>query len=118
MKTEQTQCSETSAIKHHMPENNPKGYTRQKDKRQITQQLKHIEYHHDNMHKEWALMATKLKILTLISQYILSLMRFLSSNLDIFTFNSSVHNINTRLGLKLHKPLIKPKMYQQSPYYN
>jgi hypothetical protein len=25
---EQTQCSETSAIKHHTPENNPKGYTR------------------------------------------------------------------------------------------
>jgi hypothetical protein len=26
---EQTQCSETSAIKHHTPENNPKDYTRQ-----------------------------------------------------------------------------------------
>jgi hypothetical protein len=28
MKMEQTQCSETSAIKHHTQENNPKGYTR------------------------------------------------------------------------------------------
>jgi hypothetical protein len=28
MKMEQTQYSETSAIKHHTPENNPKGYTR------------------------------------------------------------------------------------------
>jgi hypothetical protein len=28
MKMEQTQYSETSAIKHHKPENNPKGYTR------------------------------------------------------------------------------------------
>jgi hypothetical protein len=28
MKMEQTQCSETSAIKHHTPENNRKGYTR------------------------------------------------------------------------------------------
>jgi hypothetical protein len=28
MKMEQTQCSETSAIKHHTPENNPKDYTR------------------------------------------------------------------------------------------
>jgi hypothetical protein len=27
MKMEQTQCSETSAIKHHTPGNNPKGYT-------------------------------------------------------------------------------------------
>jgi hypothetical protein len=60
----------------------------------------------------------KLKILTSISQYILSLMRFLSSNLDIFTFNSSVHNINTRLRLKLHKPLVKLKMYRRSSYYN
>jgi hypothetical protein len=60
----------------------------------------------------------KLKILPLISQYILSLMRFLSSNLDIFTFNSSVHNINNRLRLKLHKPLVKLKMYRRSSYYN
>jgi hypothetical protein len=60
----------------------------------------------------------KLKILALISQHILSLMRFLSSNLDIFTFNSSVHNINTRLRLKLHKPLVRLKMYQWSSYYN
>jgi hypothetical protein len=27
MKLEQTQCSETSAIKHHTPGNNPKDYT-------------------------------------------------------------------------------------------
>ena len=60
----------------------------------------------------------ELKILTLTSQYILSLMRFLSSNLDFFTFNSSVHNINTRLGLKLHKPSINLKIYQRSSYYN
>jgi hypothetical protein len=60
----------------------------------------------------------KLKILTLIPQYILSLMRLLSSNLDICTFNSSVHNINTILWLKLHKPLVKLKMYQQSSYCN
>jgi hypothetical protein len=47
------------------------------------------------------------KILTLTSQYILSLMRF-----------SSVHSINTRLTLKLHKPSVKLKMYQRSSYYN
>jgi hypothetical protein len=29
MKMEQTQCSETSAIKHHTPGNNPKDYTQQ-----------------------------------------------------------------------------------------
>jgi hypothetical protein len=60
----------------------------------------------------------KLKILTLISQYILSFMRFLSSHLDIFTFNSSVHNINTRSRLKLHKPQVRFKMYKRNSYYN
>jgi len=60
----------------------------------------------------------KLKILTLTSQYILSLMGFLSSNLNLFTFNSSVHNITTRLRLKLHKPSVNLKIYQQSPYFN
>jgi hypothetical protein len=29
MKMEKTQCSETSAIKHHTPGNNPKDYTQQ-----------------------------------------------------------------------------------------
>jgi hypothetical protein len=33
-----------------------------------------------------------LEILTLPSQYILSLMTFLAYNLEYFTFNSSVHN--------------------------
>jgi hypothetical protein len=33
----------------------------------------------------------KLEILTLTFQYILSLMRFLSSNLEIYIFNTSVH---------------------------
>jgi len=60
----------------------------------------------------------KLEILTMISQYILSSMRFLTSNLEIFTFNSSVHSINTRSRLKLHKPLVRLKLYQQSSYYN
>ena len=45
-------------------------------------------------------------------------MRFLSSNLEIFTFNSSVHSINTRSRLKLHKPLVRLKLYQQNSYYN
>jgi hypothetical protein len=31
MKMEQTQCSETSVIKHRTPENNPKDLTRQKN---------------------------------------------------------------------------------------
>ena len=60
----------------------------------------------------------KLEILTLTPQYILSSMRFLSSNLEIFTFNTSVHTINTRLKLKLHKPTARLTMYQRSAYSN
>jgi hypothetical protein len=60
----------------------------------------------------------KLKILTLTFQYILSLMRFLWSNLEIYTFNTSVHNTNTRRKLKLHKPVTRLTMYQKSVYYN
>jgi hypothetical protein len=60
----------------------------------------------------------KLEILTLTSQYILSSMRFLSSSLDIFTFNTSVYNINTRLKSRLHKPTARLTMHQRSAYYN
>jgi hypothetical protein len=60
----------------------------------------------------------KLEIPTLTSQYILSLMRFLSSNLDIYTFNTSIRNINTRRKLKLHNPAARLTMYQWSVYYN
>ena len=45
-------------------------------------------------------------------------MRFLSANLDAFTFNTSVHNINTRLKLKQHKPTARLTMYQRSAYCN
>jgi hypothetical protein len=60
----------------------------------------------------------KLEILTLTSHYVLSSMRFLSSNLETYTFNTSVHNRNTRLKLKLHKPAARLSMYQRSTYYN
>jgi len=60
----------------------------------------------------------KFEILTLTSQYILSLMRFLSSNLEIYKFNTSVHNINTRHKLKLHKPAARLTMFQRSVYYD
>jgi hypothetical protein len=54
----------------------------------------------------------------MISQYILSTMRFLSTNMENFTFNSSIHSINTRHRLKLHKLLVRLKLFQQSLYYN
>jgi hypothetical protein len=36
----------------------------------------------------------------------------------LILFNTSVHNINTRLKLKLHKPIARLTMYQRSAYYN
>jgi len=38
--------------------------------------------------------------------------------LEIYKFNTSVHNINTRRKLKLHKPAARLTMYQRSVYFN
>jgi len=45
-----------------------------------------------------------LKILPLMSQYILSLMMFVIENKNQFTVNSEVHSINTRQHTNLHQP--------------
>jgi hypothetical protein len=66
----------------------------------------------------WQRKSKIIRLLTLTSQYILSSMRFLSTNLETYTFNTSVHNINTRLKLKLHKPAARLPMYHRSTYYN
>jgi hypothetical protein len=58
-----------------------------------------------------------LEILTLPSQYILSLMTFLAHNLEYFTFNSSVHNTDTRKRLQLHRPLAYSTSFQMGVYY-
>ena len=58
-----------------------------------------------------------LEILTLPSQYILPLMSFLINNLEHFTFNLSIHNVNTRGRLQLHKPLANLTSYQRGVYY-
>jgi hypothetical protein len=44
-----------------------------------------------------------LEILTLPSQYELSLMTFLIHNLDYLTFNFLVHSNNTRKKVQLHR---------------
>ena len=60
----------------------------------------------------------ELQILTLASQYIFSLMRFLSSNLEIYKLNTSIHKLNTRHKLKLHMPAVRLKIYQKNVYCN
>src|SRR5215510_685716 len=57
-----------------------------------------------------------LGILTLTSQYILSLMKFVLQSQEKYTFNTEVHNINTRNKLKLHKP-ISNLTHQRGVYY-
>jgi hypothetical protein len=54
----------------------------------------------------------KPEMLNLPCQYILSLMKFLSTNLETYKSSSSVHDTNTRHTLKLHKPSTKLTRYQ------
>jgi len=58
-----------------------------------------------------------LGILTITSQYILFLMKFLLQNQEKFTSSIEVHNINTRNKLKLCKPISNHTLYQRGVYY-
>ena len=58
-----------------------------------------------------------LGILTITSQYILFLMKFLLQNQEKFTSSTEVHNFNTRNKLKLHKPISNLTLYQKTVYY-
>jgi len=58
----------------------------------------------------------ELGILTIPSQYILSLMEFLLQNKEMFTSNIEIHSINTRNNLKLHKPISNLPIYQRGVY--
>jgi hypothetical protein len=60
----------------------------------------------------------RLEILTFPSQYTFSLMKFLTLNLEIYKFNSTVYDINTRHKLELHMPSTKLTMYQTGVYYS
>ena len=60
----------------------------------------------------------RLELLTLSSQYILFLMRFLSQNLEIYTFNSTICGFNTRKKLQLHTPSTTLSVYQKEAYYH
>jgi len=59
----------------------------------------------------------RLGIMTLSSQYIFSRMRFLSRNLQLYTFNFTIHNHNTRYRIQLHRPHTALTLYQKGLYY-
>ena len=60
----------------------------------------------------------KLKILPLMSPYILSLMMFIIKNKNQFTINSEIHNIHTRQHRNLHQPTSHLTGYQHGLYYS
>jgi hypothetical protein len=60
----------------------------------------------------------ELKILTLLSQYIYSLLLFVFNNRDYFVSNSVYHNINTRQKNDLHLPQVSLAMYRKGVYYS
>jgi hypothetical protein len=58
-----------------------------------------------------------LEILTLSSKYMLTLMKFLSHNLGIYSCNFTVHGINTSDTLQLHKPTANPALYPKGVHF-
>ena len=58
----------------------------------------------------------KLKILPLISQYLLSLFIFVVNKRDQFLINSEIHNINTRHSSNLHLTSANLDIYQNGVY--
>jgi hypothetical protein len=55
----------------------------------------------------------KLKILSLLLQYMLSLLMRVVNNTDQFLINSEIHNINTRHSANLHLPSANLDIYQK-----
>jgi hypothetical protein len=60
----------------------------------------------------------ELKILLLMSQYILSSLIFVSNNREQNFANSEIHNINTRHTSSLHLPRAHLNIYQKLVYYS
>ena len=59
----------------------------------------------------------ELGILTLCSQYILSLALFVAKNMDDFIINSDIHPCNTRYNTNLHPPSARLTKYQKGAYF-
>ena len=60
----------------------------------------------------------ELNILPLMSQYILSLLTFVSNNREQYFANSEIHNMNTRHTFNLHLPRAHLNIYQKGVYYS
>jgi hypothetical protein len=60
----------------------------------------------------------RLKIMSLQSQYLLSLLLFVAKHVDHFRLNSEIHGFNTKNKSNLHLPPLKLTVYQRGPYYS
>jgi len=60
----------------------------------------------------------ELNILSFMSQYILSLLTFVSNNREQYFANSEIHNINTRHTSNLHLPRAHLNIYQRGVHYS
>ena len=58
-----------------------------------------------------------LEILTLPSQYILSLLLFMIRNKNQFMLNFEIHHIDTRQQANFHQPSVNVAKYQKGVYY-
>jgi len=64
------------------------------------------------------LLFNQLIILTLFSQYIVSVLVFMTRNMTLFTFNREIHSINTRNSLDLHLQSINLLVVQKGVLYS
>ena len=60
----------------------------------------------------------KLQILTLLAQFIFSLLVFVCKNRSYFFSNSEIHDINTRFKQNLHLPSTNPTLVQKGVLFS
>jgi hypothetical protein len=60
----------------------------------------------------------RLEILPLQSQYLLSLLLFVTEHTEYFRLNSEIHSFNTKNKYNFHLPPAKLTIFQKGPYYS
>jgi hypothetical protein len=63
-------------------------------------------------------MFKELKILSLKSQYLFSLLLFVAKNKELFKTNSEIYSINTRYNSDLHPALLNLTKYQTGVHFS
>jgi hypothetical protein len=58
----------------------------------------------------------RLEVLSLLCEYIFTLMNFVANNQERFQTNSAIHSVNTRKRDHLHRPIVNLSYFQKSAY--